>query len=148
MKEVIALSKLENEAKTGKLNLDFLKKKNKGANSPRQHETPVEAPPKSIIPQPSTQATFVIPGPTNGRNSNLPAPAMVTAVVNMKPIPEVGKNKQSIVPEPTLPSLSGKLNVAPLEEQKISPRLIAPKNLAPITTKSKATLPPLSIPNA
>jgi len=29
LKEVLALSKLENDKKTGKLNLDFLKKKNK-----------------------------------------------------------------------------------------------------------------------
>ena len=70
---------------------------------------------------------------------------MVTAVVNMKPIPEVGTNKPKLVPEPALPSLTN-LTIAPLEEQKISPKLAAPKNLAPLATKSKATLPPLSIP--
>lgn len=67
LKEVLALSKLENDKKTGKLNLDFLKKKNKA--SPRDgHETPqvnqsiTNMP--SIIPPSTTQATYVIPGPT------------------------------------------------------------------------------------
>ena len=94
LKEVLALSKLENDKKTGKLNLDFLKKKNK--TSPRDAlETPVNQSTTnmpSIIPPSTTQATYVIPGPTGqSRSSNLPAPAMVTAVVNVKPIPETGK---------------------------------------------------------
>lgn len=152
LKEVLALSKLENDKKTGKLNLDFLKKKNKA--SPRDAlETPVNQSTTnmpSIIPPSTTQATYVIPGPTGqSRSSNLPAPAMVTAVVNVKPIPETGKPKQKLIPDPTMPpTLSGGagLQLAPLEESKLSPRMAAPKNLAPITSKSKATLPPLTIP--
>ena len=95
LKEVLALSKLENEKKTGKLNLDFLKR-NKQGESPRQNgifnETPeistrleeVKAMP-SIVPAatssiiaPQEAATYVIKGPSG---SNLPPPAMVTAVV-------------------------------------------------------------------
>ena len=74
---------------------------------------------------------------------------MVTAVVNVKPIPETGKQKQKLIPDPTLPpTLSGGtgLRLDAIEESKLSPRMAAPKNLAPITSKSKATLPPLSIP--
>lgn len=68
IKEVIALSKLEDDKKTGKLNLDFLKRGNKG--SPRGNaETPaVKASnvqvgvPVLIIPPMTTAATYVIKG--------------------------------------------------------------------------------------
>ena len=89
----MALSKLENEKATGKLNLDFLKKRNNknGANmnSPRQGQDTADETVErsnSIIPPASTAATFVIPGssisPSKG-NSNLPPPAVATAVVKI-----------------------------------------------------------------
>ena len=95
LKEIMALSKLENEKKTGKLNLDFLKRNKQGEASPRVNgvnetsEFPtrleeVKTKPSIVpaatasIPAPKEPATFVIKGPTG---SNLPPPAMVTAVV-------------------------------------------------------------------
>ena len=112
LKEVMALSKLENDKKTGKLNLDFLKRGNKN-NSPRSgnYETPattvpgangiMPSPTKTIIPPASTQATtatFVIKGGPGTLDPKLPPPATVTAVVRKVPVPELGIAGSNIIP--------------------------------------------------
>jgi len=72
---------------------------------------------------------------------------MVSAVVSVKPIPEVGVTKKmKILPEPSLvPTLQTKNSLSMLEDPKENPKLIAPKNLAPLASKSKAVLPTLPI---
>ena len=104
----MALSKLENDKKTGKLNLDFLKRGNK-QNSPRAGniETPaagvndlMASPAKSIIPPASTSATtatFVIKGGPGTLDPKLPPPAMVTAVVRTVPVPELGVAGSNVI---------------------------------------------------
>ena len=60
MKEVIALSKLENDKKTGKLNLDFLKRGNK--NSPRgPNETPGASKPSTLDAKMPASSSLIIP---------------------------------------------------------------------------------------
>ena len=103
---MLALSKLENDKKTGKLNLDFLKR-GKNKNSPRgANETPSIEPStvnkaapttNSIIPPASTTATYVIKGGPGTNNPKLPPPAMVTAVVRTVPVPELGKAGANII---------------------------------------------------
>ena len=88
------------------------------------------------------------------QNKNLPPPATVTAVVRQVPVPELGLNSQThnafssknLLPQPASLLPMGDLQVN--EESKISPRLTAPKSLAPLASKSKATLAPLSLPPA
>jgi len=116
LKEVLALSKLENDKNTGQLNLDFLKRKKQptqkdakeSARSESQAASSMMIPPVSMQQQ---KTTYVLPAPTAAAaNSNLPPPAMVTAVVNLAPIPEVTKNNQHrILPEPSLAPMATKL---------------------------------------
>ena len=169
---MIALSKLENDKKTGKLNLDFLKRGNK--NSPRagipetsattiQGSNYARAPsPKSIIPPATTTATYVIKGGPGTSNPKLPPPATVTAVVRTVPMPELsiaGANiinpSNSIIPQlgsmnpmGKMSPLAGSSPLDALEEAKNSPRLSAPLNLAPLASKSRATLQPLTLPSS
>ena len=170
LKEVMALSKLENDKKTGKLNLDFLKRGN-NKNSPRAGniETPANdlmAPPtKSIIPPASTiatTATFVIKGGPGTLDPKLPPPATVTAVVRKVPVPELGvagsniiTSNNSYMPQPgslnpigKLSPMAGSSPLDNLEEGKGSPRLQAPLSLAPLASKSRATLQPLTLPSS
>ena len=90
LKEVLALSKLENDKNTGQLNLDFLKRKKQTTQKEAKESAPVVA---SLQPAPMQQqkTTYVLPAPNSTANSNLPPPAMVTAVVNLAPIPESNK---------------------------------------------------------
>ena len=70
---------------------------------------------------------------------------MVTTVVRNNPIPEYGNSGSAAnIGLPGQGSLLS-MNLAPfeLEESKASPRLAAPKSLAPIASKSKATLEPM-----
>lgn len=75
---------------------------------------------------------------------------MVTTVIRTNTIPEAVRNlnsngKRNLPPPATLNSMS----VQPfdfMEETKTSSKLAAPKNLAPISSKSKATLEPLTLP--
>ena len=163
---MIALSKLENDKKTGKLNLDFLKR-GKNKNSPRGEnatETPTnqtntmnQAAPvtNSIIPPATTTATYVIKGGPGTNDPKLPPPAMVTAVVRTVPVPELGKASANIIG--TMPILPQPGSLTPMnngpEEIKMSPRLMASPSkgalsLAPLNTKSKATLQPLTLPQS
>lgn len=158
LKEVMVLSKLEQDKKTGKLNLDGLKRRNNNknangtGNTPR--ETPRETPAptsaqiplasnRSIIPPATVSsgpppATFVVKGQV-GNNPNLPPPAVVTSVV--KPIPSYGTANRNIVPSVGLTSMNAvtSLTLNPTnEEQKLNQRLAAPKELAPLASKSRA----------
>lgn len=110
LKEVLALSKLENDKNTGQLNLDFLKRKKQTTQKEAKESAPVVA---SLQPAPMQQqkTTYMLPAPTaTAANSNLPPPAMVTAVVNLAPIPESNKsNQHRILPEPSLAPMVTKL---------------------------------------
>ena len=99
----------------------------------------------SSIPAPQEAATYVIKGPTG---SNLPPPAMVTAVVRQgagygEAGPRNNRNLPNLVSMTTQPLES-------LEEVKTSPvtspRMQAPLTLAPLASKSKATLQPINLP--
>ena len=72
---------------------------------------------------------------------------MVTAVVRKNPIPELGPSggSKGILPDLGLMSMNGAPAFTEIEESKVSPRLAAPKSLAPLASRSKATLEPMSL---
>ena len=98
----------------------------------------------TVAPNAPAPATFVVKATNmNINNPRLPPPAMVTSVV--KPIPEIGQNNnKSKGVQPSLLSMNAMHSLGIVEESKLSPRIAAPKNLAPLTSKSKATLPSLT----
>lgn len=79
---------------------------------------------------------------------------MVTAVVRTVPVPELGLSGKNTVSNKNLPPAAASfmpMGMQPIdlgEESKTSPRLLAPLSLAPIASKSKATLQPLTLPSA
>jgi len=69
---------------------------------------------------------------------------MVTSTVNIVPIPDYSKNKKSNI----LPTLGSIASRPEPEESKKGKLLSAPNNLAPLGSKSRGALPPLSLPGA